>query len=349
MRLHFTLLKWYTMASPVCPHSSSSKSPLIFLIDIVPVDFAAKDAFTVIRGGEKALMERLEEYPEIKNTVIRRIREYRVPTIYKERNPSGFIFNTILLAHLPKLIPPELIQKALNLFWIMMTYRKLWKSHSHSESRSDLEFLAYHLGIWRKKGMLEPNLTSETRAGSAEAREATFAFLQAIGEIAKIILPFMEALCPRLMFLLHRYVCIDFTYFQPSSFCRIGDRIRALHPNLPFSFHDVFFSVAIRIGSSEKYHTDWSDCRRGGMAFVLTLSEWSGGGDLVLPQLKRSVRPVPGDVTCVQAARLLHQTTTPGKGQRVVLTFFTDNALFPWAFGEEWYTELRNIFAEASV
>jgi hypothetical protein len=85
------------------------------------------------------------------------------------------------------------------------------------------------------------------------------------------------------------------------------------------------------------------------MAFVLTLSEWCGGGDLVLPQLNVSVRPVPGDVTCVQAARLLHKTTTPHKGKHVVVTLFTDNGLFPWAFGEDWYTNLQNIFAEGLV
>jgi hypothetical protein len=69
----------------------------------------------------------------------------------------------------------------------------------------------------------------------------------------------------------------------------------------------VFFVVAVRVGPSERSHTDWRDCRHGGMAFVLTLSEWSGGWDLVLPQLNVSVRPVPGNVTCEYVACLLHK------------------------------------------
>jgi hypothetical protein len=94
--------------------------------------------------------------------------------------------------------------------------------------------------------------------------------------------------------------------------------------------------VTTRVGSSDKHHTDWSGCRRGGVAFVLTLFEWSEGGDVVvLPQLNVSVRPVPGYVTAVQAARLLHVTTAPSQGKRIVVTLFIHNALFPWTFGDE--------------
>jgi hypothetical protein len=99
-------------------------------------------------------------------------------------------------------------------------------------------------------------------------------------------------------------------------------------PAFKWDFKDLFFGVATRIGSSDKLHTDWGDYRYGGIAFVLTLTEWTGGGDLELPQLGVSVRPVPGDVLCFQAGRLLHAVTTPEEGERVVLTFFTDNGLF---------------------
>jgi hypothetical protein len=61
------------------------------------------------------------------------------------------------------------------------------KAQSHPDSRSDLELGVIHTGIWQKKGMQEPDLTSETRAGSAEAREATtFVFLRVIREIANL-------------------------------------------------------------------------------------------------------------------------------------------------------------------
>jgi hypothetical protein len=125
--------------------------------------------------------------------------------------------------------------------------------------------------------------------------------------------------------------------FQPM-FTRIGARMRQLNPDLPFDFHDVFFAVATWEGSSNVIHTDWGDCRRGGMSFVVTLTSWTGGGVLQVPQLKVSVCPVPGDVTAVQAGRLLHKTTTPKSGRRVVLTLFTDNALFADRFSKDWKT-----------
>jgi hypothetical protein len=69
---------------------------------------------------------------------------------------------------------------------------------------------------------------------------------------------------------------------------------------------------------------------------VLTLTGWKGGGDLVFPQLKISVTPVVGDITCFQAGRLVHMTTTPEEGDRVVLTLFTDNNLFAKALKGTW-------------
>jgi hypothetical protein len=108
---------------------------------------------------------------------------------------------------------------------------------------------------------------------------------------------------------------------------RVGDYVRANLPEFKWDFKDLFFSIATRVGSSDRLHTDWGDYRYGGIAFVLTLTEWKAGGDIELPQLGVSVRPVPGDVLCFQAGRLLHAATTP-EGERVVLTFFTDNGLF---------------------
>ena len=110
--------------------------------------------------------------------------------------------------------------------------------------------------------------------------------------------------------------------------CRVGDHVRRVVPGFKWDYKDLFFAVATRVGSSDNLHTDWGDCRRGGIAFVLTLSKWKGGGDLEFPQLGISVRPVPGDVAFMQAGRLLHRATMPEEGERVVITLFTDNNLF---------------------
>jgi hypothetical protein len=75
----------------------------------------------------------------------------------------------------------------LSLSRVILGDNGLPKAQSHPDSRSDLELGAFHTGIWQKKGMQEPDLTSETRAGSAEAREATtFVFLRVIREIANL-------------------------------------------------------------------------------------------------------------------------------------------------------------------
>jgi hypothetical protein len=125
---------------------------------------------------------------------------------------------------------------------------------------------------------------------------------------------------------------MSFSIVSISSFLilssRVGTYVKANLPTFKWNFKDLFFSVATRIGSSDKLHTDWGDYCHGSIAFVLTLTEWTGGGDLELPQLGVSIHPVPGDVLCFQAGHLLYAVTTPEEGERVVLTFFTDNSLF---------------------
>jgi hypothetical protein len=98
-------------------------------------------------------------------------------------------------------------------------------------------------------------------------------------------------------------------------YSRVGEHVREKVPGFKWDFKDLFFGVATRIGSSENFHTDWGDCHHGGIAFMLTLTDWRGGGDIELPQLGLSVCPVPGDVTCVQASCLLHWATTPEEGE----------------------------------
>jgi hypothetical protein len=115
--------------------------------------------------------------------------------------------------------------------------------------------------------------------------------------------------------------------YLPTLDDRIGNFLQEACPAFTWDFKDLFFGVSVRVGSSDVLHTDWSDNRRGGVAFVIPLTTWEQGGDLKLPQLGISARPVAGDVTCFQAGRLLHEATTPS-GERVVLTLFTCNGLF---------------------
>jgi hypothetical protein len=117
---------------------------------------------------------------------------------------------------------------------------------------------------------------------------------------------------------------------------RITEHLKGAAPDFIWDFKSLFFGVGIRVGSSEKLHIDWGDCRRGGMAIVITLTKWTTGGDIKFPQLGISICPLAGDVTCFQAGRLLHEATAPQGGERVVLTLFTCNNLFVSAFPNTW-------------
>jgi hypothetical protein len=84
------------------------------------------------------------------------------------------------------------------------------------------------------------------------------------------------------------------------------------------------------------------------LAFLITLGGWEEGGDLMLPQLGVSLKPLPCDIVGFQAGRLLHWTTPPTRGERLVLTLFTDNFLYTSTSNlrEVWSTDMKEYFVQ---
>jgi hypothetical protein len=185
------------------------------------------DVFTTISSGKQALHNKLEENPGVQEGPITHIEQKNVPTIFKERNPAELIFNTILIAHFPHLISPQLSRDILTAFLKMMDARKLEaelteqkkKSNrkkkkattGHKDTRSNLGSEPLHLGIWEKQAN-DLNLTAATRSENEEVCEATLEFLQQVGKIAELLLPIMEELCPHLMERHHKYVLFLLTH-----------------------------------------------------------------------------------------------------------------------------------------
>jgi hypothetical protein len=148
------------------------------------------------------LYERLQSYPGLLDTPIEPLPARDVPTVYKEFDTFETIFNEVLLAHFPDLFPPELITALLAAFRAMVAARE-GQSHTKHDSRSKHANALFHLGAWKK--YCNPlNLTSDTTPDDRGAQEATDAFMQKLEEVADILAPVVESLCPRLMEKLHQ-------------------------------------------------------------------------------------------------------------------------------------------------
>jgi hypothetical protein len=114
---------------------------------------------------------------------------------------------------------------------------------------------------------------------------------------------------------------------------RIREYVKEYLPDVPYDFHGAFFAIAVRRGTSDVIHTDWSNARGGSMAYNLTTGSWQNGGYLEVYQCKMKTQTMMGDMIGIQAQRLLHRTT-PVKdpedpdSDRVVFTCFTENTLY---------------------
>jgi hypothetical protein len=96
------------------------------------------------------------------------------------------------------------------------------------------------------------------------------------------------------------------------------------HPSL--NLGGGFFMMAVKEGGSEHPHIDHNDYKDF-MAFLIPLGDWEGGGEFCLPQLERKFTIHPGEVFACYTSRLVHFTTPPKSGTRLILTCFTDKFL----------------------
>jgi hypothetical protein len=166
------------------------------------VNLKPLDGFTKIKGGKKAMEERLQQYPDLLKTPIEPLPIRSVPTIFKERDPDESIFNELLVGQLPAFFPSQLVQNLLRAFRKMMAARE-GIPNNDKDSRSNRGFSPLHLGAWKKQNN-PMNLASDTRPNTEAAQEATDEFLYELEEVADILAPVVEELCPRLMKRLHQ-------------------------------------------------------------------------------------------------------------------------------------------------
>ncbi|KAF9491164.1 hypothetical protein BDN71DRAFT_1453371 [Pleurotus eryngii] len=134
--------------------------------------------------------------------------------------------------------------------------------------------------------------------------------------ITKILRILQEDVAPKLGALLKKH--------YPAQWER--DELAAM-PWLDFG--GAFFTVAIKVGSSECWHIDWNDDRCGSIAWVVPIGEFTGG-DFCSPQLLTHISICRGQVLEVQAWRLIHcglKTT----GVCHVFTLFTDGLILKHA------------------
>jgi hypothetical protein len=96
----------------------------------------------------------------------------------------------------------------------------------------------------------------------------------------------------------------------------------ATRPALDFG--GVFFTVAVKEGSSEIIHLDFND-DKDNVSWIVPFGDWKGG-EFCVPQLNQKVPIRPGQVIAAMTRNLAH-CSAPVTGRRVILTLFTDKTL----------------------
>ena len=96
----------------------------------------------------------------------------------------------------------------------------------------------------------------------------------------------------------------------------------ATRPALDFG--GVFFTVAVKEGSSEIVHLDFND-HPDNIAWIVPLGDWEGG-EFCVPQLGIKVPLHAGQVIAAMTRNLAH-CSAPAHGLRLILTLFSDKTL----------------------
>ncbi|KAJ7638944.1 hypothetical protein FB45DRAFT_904332 [Roridomyces roridus] len=100
-------------------------------------------------------------------------------------------------------------------------------------------------------------------------------------------------------------------------------------------FGPLFYTMAVKEGSSEKVHIDWNDSMQK-YAIVFCVGDYTGA-DFCVPQLDVRVPFPPRAAMAVQTRLLAHCATVVGSGRRLVFTCFTDCTLLEQVLkGRDW-------------
>ncbi|KAF7426580.1 hypothetical protein PC9H_008949 [Pleurotus ostreatus] len=190
------------------------------------------------------------------------------------------------------------------------------KIHHREANRSATS--ALHLGIWETYAA-HPRVSRDTIDQEPPVLDV----------IAKILRILQEDVAPKLGALLMEHYPAQWAR-QTTAYDRVRRELSQELAAMPWlDFGGAFFTVAIKVGSSEHWHVDRNDDRGGSIAWVVPVGEFTGG-DFCSPQPPTRIAVRRGQVLGVQARRLIHcglKTT----GVCHVFTLFTDGLLLKLA------------------
>ncbi|KAJ7710308.1 hypothetical protein B0H14DRAFT_2646063 [Mycena olivaceomarginata] len=240
--------------------------------------------------------------------------------LYSDRAPQW------LAMCFPNVIPPH-TQQMLLCWWDRVIACGL-QFPKPEKQRSSTP--AVHLGVWNLYSM-KPYVTADSRQKIAPARRTASAKLLAelkqkrvikqldifLGIIKNHVVPKLESLAEwhfdestRIRHRIHQRVCATLRH-----------KFRK-RPNLDFG--GLFFTIAVKEGSSEVLHVDWNDNLHM-YTIIFAVGDYTGG-EFCIPQIGYRIPLRPGAVLAVRT-RLLAHCTHVGSGRRLVFTCFTDSTL----------------------
>ncbi|KAJ7441861.1 hypothetical protein FB451DRAFT_1057941, partial [Mycena latifolia] len=193
---------------------------------------------------------------------------------------------------------------------------------------------ALHLGVW-ELFMNTPLITTDSRQTLQSDREVRAEVVEAIDALCRLI---RKLMVPRLQRLMDAHTPVALTFFY-----RIHARVRhflgkALAQRPDMDFGGLFFTIAVKEGSSERVHIDWNDNLHK-YAIIFCTGDYTGG-EFCVPQLGTRVPLLPGSVIAART-RLLAHCSAPLSGRRIVFTCFTDCTLLEHTLEGRDFTVLR--------
>ncbi|KAJ7174330.1 hypothetical protein C8R46DRAFT_1214542 [Mycena filopes] len=161
-----------------------------------------------------------------------------------------------------------------------------------------------HLGVWGLFGHF-PRITADSLQNDIRDPIKRVAVLKAMdtmlqhlkNKIVTKITPTMDEIVPEHM---HLQDCLR-VHVQ-----RLLRKEFAARPSL--NFGGLFFTVAIKEGSSELIHIDWNNCLQK-YALIFCTGNYTGG-DFCIPPLQIRIPLCPGSVLAVRTRLLAYCTTS---------------------------------------
>ncbi|KAF5365354.1 hypothetical protein D9757_013779 [Collybiopsis confluens] len=193
------------------------------------------------------------------------------------------------------------------------------RSSALRDNRSETP--ALHLGIWEKYARV-PRMTGET---SQLQNPAVCSLIQnLLTLLATKVAPRMSGILRSLYPAVWRR--------QQRIYARVSSSLTVDKPWLDFG--GAFFAVAVKIGSSEVDHLDWTDDVKG-LTWVSGVGDWVGA-DLRAIETGYQFPLQAGDALAGNMRLVVHSASPVVSGERITLTFFTCSVLAKHSLGEEY-------------